>query len=98
MIPLVFAGSLRYLMAVDDKGKTFELSADPLLDIVCPYVSALELKEGQDVESAVAPVLRMKQILGVDLYEAGLAEQVIQCLKEMTSGVGAVRATLNKYV
>lgn len=98
LIPLVFAGWLRYLMAVDDEGKTFELSADPLLDIVRPYVSALELKEGQEVEAAVAPVLRMKQIFGVDLYEAGLAELVIQYLKEMTSGVGAVRSTLNKYV
>ena len=63
---------------------------------MCPYVSALALKEGRDVEAAVAPVLRMKQIL--DLYEAGLAELVIQYLKEMTSGVGAVRATLKKYV
>ena len=46
----------------------------------------------------MAPVLRMKQIFGLDLYEAGLAELVIQYLKEMTSGVGAVRATLKKYV
>lgn len=65
---------------------------------MCPYVSALALKEGRDVEAAVAPVLRMKQIFGLDLYEAGLAELVIQYLKEMTSGVGAVRATLKKYV
>ena len=85
-------------MAVDDEGKTFELSADSLLDTVRPHVSALELKEGQDVEAAVAPVLRMKQIFGVDLYEVGLAELVIQYLKEMTCGVGAVRATLKKYV
>ena len=98
LIPLVFAGWLRYLMAIDDEGNAFEPSSDPLLDTVRPYVAGLELKEGQDVEAAVAPVLKMKQIFGVDLYEAGLADMVIGYLKELTAGVGAVRATLKKYV
>ena len=98
LIPLVFAGWLRYLMAVDDEGKKFELSPDPLADTLRPYVSVLELKADQDVETAVAPILKMKQIFGVDLYEAGLAKLVISYLKELTAGVGAVRATLKKYV
>ena len=98
LIPLVFAGWLRYLMAVDDSGKTFELSPDPLLATVCPYVADLKLEEGQDVESAVSEVLKMKQIFGVDLYEAGLADVVCSYLKEMTSAPGAVRETLKKYV
>lgn len=38
-IPLVFAGWLRYLMAVDDSGNAFELSPDPLLNTVRPYVA-----------------------------------------------------------
>src|SRR5699024_3138417 len=38
LIPLVFAGWCRYLMAIDDQGKAFTLSSDPLLDTVCPYV------------------------------------------------------------
>ena len=98
LIPLVFAGWLRYLMAVDDEGNKFELSPDPLLDTVCSFVAGLELKEDQDVEAKVAPVLRMKQIFGVDLYEAGLADMVVGYLKELTAGKGAVRATLKKYV
>ena len=98
LIPLVFAGWLRYLMAVDDEGNKFKLSPDPLLDTVCPYVAGLELKEGQDVEKAVAPILSMKQIFGVDLYEAGLAEKVCGYLKELTAGTGAVRTTLKQYV
>ncbi len=98
LIPLVFAGWLRYLMAVDDNGKAFELSSDPLLTTVCPYVQKLTLAEGQDVEAAVEPVLHMANIFGVDLYEAGLAEVVIGYLKELTAGVGAVRTTLKKYV
>ena len=98
LIPLVFAGWLRYLMAVDDAGNKFELSPDPLLETLRPYVSGLELKADQDVEAALAPVLKMKQIFGVDLYEVGLAETVISYLRELTAGVGAVRQTLKKYV
>lgn len=98
MIPLVFAGWLRYLMAVDDEGKAFEPSSDPMLDTVCPYALKLRLTEDQDVESIVGPVLHMKQIFGVDLYEAGLAGIVCGYLKELTEGPGAVRAVLKKYV
>lgn len=98
LIPLVFAGWLRYLMAVDDGGNAFELSSDPLLTTVRPYVQKLTLTEEQDVEAAVEPVLHMANIFGVDLYEAGLAEVVIGYLQELTAGVGAVRKTLKKYV
>ena len=98
MIPLVFAGWLRYLMAVDDAGNAFTLSPDPLLDTVCPYVKGLALQPDQDVEAHVEEVLKMKQIFGVDLYEAGLAEKVCGYLQELTAGVGAVRSTLQKYV
>lgn len=97
-IPLVLAGWLRYLMAVDDEGKAFELSPDPLLSVVCPYAEQLKLEPGQNTEAVIGPVLKMKQIFGVDLYEAGLAELVCGYLKEMTAGPGAVRATLRKYV
>lgn len=98
LIPLVFAGWLRYLMAVDDEGKAFEPSSDPLLSTVQPYVADLKLAPDQDVEAAVSEVLKMKNIFGVDLYEAGLADLVISYLKELTAGTGAVRATLKKYV
>jgi len=98
LIPLVFAGWLRYLMGVDDEGNKFEISPDPLKDTVCPYVAGLELKEGQDVGAAAEPVLKMKQIFGLDLYEAGMADTVTGYLKELTAGPGAVRATLKKYV
>ncbi len=98
LIPLVFAGWLRYLMALDDEGNAFDLSPDPLIDTVRPYVADLKLEEGQDIKAAVAPVLKMKQIFGVDLYEVGLADAVCGYLEELTQGKGAVRATLKKYV
>lgn len=98
LIPLVFAGWLRYLMAVDDNGEAFELSPDPLLDAVCPYVAGIKLGGENDVETALKPVLENADIFGVNLYEAGLAELVIGYFRELTAGVGAVRATLRKYV
>lgn len=98
LIPLVFAAWLRYLMAVDDEGRAFELSPDPLLDEVCPYVQKLTLAPGQDVEAAVGPLLHRKEIFGVDLYEAHLADRVCACLAELAAGPGAVRETLKRHV
>ena len=97
LIPLVFAGWLRYLMAIDDEGKPFELSPDPLLDVVCPYVAGYQLGDTPDAE-ALKALLRNETIFGVDLVEAGLAERVIAYFAELIAAPGAVRATLKKYV
>ncbi|MCD8305080.1 MAG: mannitol dehydrogenase family protein [Prevotella sp.] len=96
VIPLIFAGWLRYLMAVDDEGKTFELSPDPLLGDVCKYVAAIKLgdKDKNAIESAVAPLLHRAEIFGVDLYEVGLAGKVIDCFVQLIAGEGAVRRTI----
>ena len=85
-------------MAVDDNGNAFELSPDPLLDTVCPYVADIKLGQDNDVEGALKKILADKSIWGVDLYEVGLADRVCEYFKELTAGVGAVRATLQKYV
>ncbi len=98
LIPLVFAGWLRYLMAIDDNGNKFELSPDPLLDTVCPHVENIKLGEAFDVETTVKPILENQKIFGVDLYEIGMASTVCKYFKEMTAGVGAVRETLKRYV
>lgn len=98
LIPLVFAGWLRYLMAVDDNGNTFELSSDPLLDTVCPYVANFKLGEDADVNAVLKPVLENEKIFGVNLYEVGMADKVCGYFKELISGTGAVRATLKKYI
>lgn len=98
MIPLVFAGWIRYLMAVDDEGKAFDLSPDPLLDTVCPYVANIQLGSDIDVESAIRPILENEKIFGVNLYEVGMADKVCGYFKEMIAGPGAVRATLKKHV
>lgn len=98
LIPLVFAGWLRYLMAVDDEGKEFTLSSDPLLPEVCPYVEGIKLGESVDAETILKPVLSNSKIFGVDLYEVGMAELVCSYFSELIAGPGAVRKTLEKYV
>ena len=98
LIPMVFAGWLRYLMAIDDAGNSFTLSPDPLLDTVCPYVSEFKLGYTGDVESKIKPVLSNAKIFGVDLYEVGMAETVCTYFAEMLAGEGAVRTTLKKYL
>lgn len=101
LIPLVFAGWFRYLMAIDDAGNTFDLSPDPLLDTVCPYVAGFKLgetKEVSEIEATLKPVLENVKIFGVNLYEVGMAEKVCAYFNEMIAGVGSVRATLKKYL
>ena len=97
LIPLVFAGWLRYLMAVNDSGEAFDLSPDPLLDTVCPYVADIKLGSDFDAETVLKPVLENAKIFGVDLYAVDMAELVCKYFKEMTRSTGAVRQTLEKY-
>ena len=96
-IPLVHAGWLRYLMAIDDEGRPFEPSSDPLLETAQSYVKDFKLGEKPDC-AKLEGLLRNASIFGVDLVEAGLADKVCAYFTELTAGKGAVRATLHKYV
>lgn len=98
LIPLVLAGWLRYLMAVDDNGNAFTLSPDPLLATVCPAVEGIKLGAVTEVPDAVKELLKREDVFGMDLYKAGLAENVLSYFLELTSGTGAVEKTLTKYV
>ncbi len=97
-IPLVFAGWLRYLMGIDDKGNAFELSPDPLLDTVRPYVSSVSLGDNISVEKLLEPILSNEKIFGVSLYEVNMDSLVCDYFREMIAGPGAVQATLEKYI
>ena len=95
-VPLVFAGWLRYLLAVDDNGEPFALSPDPLLDHLKKVVEGISLGDKGPFDEKLKPVLSNASIFGVNLYEAGLAEQVLGYFEEMVEGPGAVRAALKK--
>lgn len=97
-IPLALAGWCRYLMGIDDNGNAMELSPDPLLSTLKPYVSEIKLGAAQSVGESLKPILSNEEIFGLNLYSVGLGEKIEGYFAEMTSGVGAVRATLEKYL
>lgn len=97
LIPLLYAGWLRYLMGIDDKGETFELSPDPLLDTVRPYLAEIKLGDNE-VADKVRPILSNTAIFGVDLYAVGLADKAASYFTEMIKAPGAVRDTLHRAV
>ena len=98
LIPLVFAGWLRYLMGIDDKGNAFTLSPDPLLDTVTPYVKDYELSDAPKDLSKLDELLKNEKIFGVDLTAIGMAELVKGYFTELSAGVGCVEKTLKKYI
>lgn len=101
MIPLVFAGWLRYLTGKNDRLEDFPVSPDPMADILGSVVSSVKLDgtcSVEHAESLLHPILENEKIWGVNLYDAGLAPSVCHYFIEMTKGAGAVRSTLEKYV
>lgn len=97
LIPLVLAGWLRYLIGIDDKGEKFTLSPDPLLEELCPYVAEIRLGD-TEIEEKIRPILESEKIFGVNLYELGMADQIVSYFKELLRKPGAIRETLKKYV
>ncbi len=98
LIPLVYAGWLRYLMAVDDVGNSFTPSSDPLLDTAMPYVADYKLTADKKDLSKLDVLLSNEKIFGVDLIKVGLADTVKDYFEELSSGVGAIQKTLEKLV
>ena len=98
LIPLVYAGWLRYLMGIDDEGKEFTPSSDPLLEEARQYVADYELSFSPKDLSKLDALLANEKIFGVNLHAIGMDTLVKQYFAELSSGVGAVAATLKKYV
>lgn len=84
LIPLVLAGYLRYLQGIDDEGKTFDLSPDPMLEVL----KTLKPEE----------VLKKTEVFGLDLFEDSLGNRILDIFAELNKGPGAVRNTLKKYL
>lgn len=93
-IPFVFAGWLRYLMGVDDKGQTFTPSPDPLLDDLMPPFADVKLGGDYDVSALITPILKREDIFGVDLTQCALGNKVISIFGKMIKKPGAVAELL----
>ena len=98
LIPLVYAGWLRYLMGIDDEGREFTPSSDPLLEEVRQYVADYELSFSPKDLSKLDALLANEKIFGVNLHAIGMDTLVKQYFAELSSGVGAVATALKKYV
>ncbi|MDO4521982.1 MAG: mannitol dehydrogenase family protein [Eubacteriales bacterium] len=97
-IPLAIAGWCRYLLAVDDNGEAFELSADPMVEELTARLKGIELGKPETYTGQLKEILSNVHIFGIDLYEAGIGEMIEELFKEEIAGPGAVRATLKKYL
>lgn len=97
-IPLAIAGWCRYLLAVDDNGQPFELSADPMIPELTEKLAGVVVGRPETYHGQLEAILSNANIFGIDLYEAGIGETVTQMFLEEIAGPGAVRATLKKYL
>jgi fructuronate reductase len=98
LIPLVLAAWVRYLLGVDDNGRPFTVSPDPLYPSLSSGLAGIKLGSKGPFHAELEPILSNSGIFGVNLYEAGLGEKVESLFAELTAGTGAVAKTLAKYV
>jgi len=98
LIPLVIAAWIRYLLGVDDQGKPFEVSSDPLYPNLKPMLAGISLGQKGPFHETLKPIISDSKLFAVNLYEAGLGEKVEGYFEELLAGPGAVAATLRKYV
>ena len=96
-MPLVIAGWLRYLLAVNDSGEAFEPSSDPLLSAAQGMLKGISFGKTDVTEEDLGEILSNEVIFGTDLVKAGLATIITKYFNELNAGTGAVRSTLKKY-
>ena len=97
-IPLAIAGWLRYLLAIDDNGNAFEVSADPLKDDLQAKLAGIEFGKPETVTDQLDGILSNASIFGSDLTKTVLADKIKAYFKAEIAGAGAVRKTLHEAV
>lgn len=85
-------------MGIDDEGKPFTPSPDPMLEKLQGYIKDIKLGDKGPFTEALRPILSDSSIFGVNLYEYNLASKVEAFFEELVAGKGAVRRTLEKYI
>ena len=100
LIPLVIAGWLRYLLAVDDEGDAFELSSDPLADFFRNELKAKGITYGmtESVSGRLSGILSNKTVFGTDINKTGLTPLIESYLNELLKGSGSVRKVLHSVI
>lgn len=97
-IPLGIAGWLRYLLAVDDEGKAYELAPDPMKEELQEQLKEIAVGQPETCKNQLKPILSNERLFAINLYEAGLGDKIEKMFREMLRGEGAVKATIHQYV
>ncbi|GHV72758.1 mannitol dehydrogenase [Spirochaetia bacterium] len=98
LIPLVIAAWCRYLLGVDDEGKPFTPSPDPLLADLRETLKGVTLGNPASAAGKLRPILSNQKIFAVNLYEVGLGERIEGYFAELLAGPGALRKALQTYL
>lgn len=100
LIPLVIAGWLRYLLAVDDNGNAFEISSDPMAEFFQNELrkQGVSFKMTESVEGKLSGILANETVFGIDINKTGLTPVIESYLDRLLSGNGMVRKTLHDAV
>lgn len=96
-IPLGISGWLRYMLAVDDEGKRYELAPDPMNEELQEQLKDIVVGKPETFTNQLKPILSNERIFFTDLYQAGLGDKIETMFREMIAGPGAVKATVHKY-
>lgn len=94
-IPLAIAGWLRYLLGVNDKLETMELSSDPMLQMLKEKLVNINIG---DTTVDLDEILANKEIFGTDLTKTPLKAKINEYFLSLIQGPEAVLNTLTKYV
>ena len=97
-IPLGIAGWLRYMLAVDDEGRKYELAPDPMNEELQEQLKDIVVGQPETFRDQLKPILSNERLFYTDLYKAGLGEKIETMFRKMIVGTGAVRQTVHKYV
>ena len=97
-LPLGIAGWLRYMLAVDDAGKKYELAPDPMNEEIQEQLKDIVVGQPETFADQLRPILSNERLFFIDLYKAGVGEKVENMFREMIAGPGAIKATIHKYV
>ncbi|WIH90464.1 mannitol dehydrogenase family protein [Brachyspira pilosicoli] len=99
-IPLTIAAWLRYLMGIDDNGKTMEISPDTMLEELQKHIKNIKFKNKETIGNNLKPILSNKIIFAVDLYDEkiNLGKKIESYFSEMISKENAVKECLEKYI
>lgn len=97
-IPLGIAGWLRYMLAVDDEGKSYELAPDPMNEEIQDQLKDVVVGRPETFTDQLKAILSNERIFFVDIYQTGLGEKIETMFREMLAGPGAIKATVHKYV